>query len=175
MSSSAERSKEEREREGKKGCPAKARRPVSEEDAAAEEDVGRAGGEAVDAIDQGPVEPLAPELVDQLVVVYLPRHLPRVHLRLRLPYRRRRSLLVAACALLAALLHLRPSGSTSRGRGSGETRRRVAVVPATAAGGGWEKGRRDWRLGGVLCLKVTVGRGILFGRAYGPTNPMFDA
>lgn len=44
---------------------------MSEEDAAAEEDVGRARGEAVDAVDERGVEALAAELVDELVVVDL--------------------------------------------------------------------------------------------------------
>ena len=45
--------------------------PVSEEDAAAEEDVSGARGEALDALDERVVEPLAAEAVDELVVVDL--------------------------------------------------------------------------------------------------------
>ena len=56
---------------------------VGEEDAAAEEDVGRAAGETRDAVDEGLVEALAAELVDELVVVdfaaLLGRDFPRRH------------------------------------------------------------------------------------------------
>lgn len=56
---------------------------VGEEDATAEEDVGRAAGEARDAVDEGLVEALAAELVDELVVVdfsaLLSCYFPRRH------------------------------------------------------------------------------------------------
>lgn len=42
---------------------------MSEEDAAAEEDVRLARGESLNAIDERLVEPLAAELVDELVVI----------------------------------------------------------------------------------------------------------
>lgn len=56
---------------------------VGEEDAAAEEDVRRAAGEAGNAVDEGLVQALAAELVDQLIVINFAslfgRHLPRRH------------------------------------------------------------------------------------------------
>lgn len=56
---------------------------MGEEDAAAEEDVGRATGEACDAVDEGLVEALAAKLVDELVVIdfaaLLSRNFPRRH------------------------------------------------------------------------------------------------
>lgn len=56
---------------------------MGEEDAAAEEYVGWAAGEALDALDEVSAESLAAELLDELVVVnliaILGRHLPRVH------------------------------------------------------------------------------------------------
>lgn len=63
--------------------------PVGEEDAAAEEDVGGAASEALDAADEVGGDPSAAELVHQLVVVDaaaagLPRHLPRRHVLLLL-------------------------------------------------------------------------------------------
>ena len=56
---------------------------MGEEDVAAEEDVGRARGEAADAVDERWIDSLAAELVDELVVVdfaaFLGLDLPWIH------------------------------------------------------------------------------------------------
>ena len=44
---------------------------MGKEDTATEEDVGTAGGEKLDAIDEGRIKPLTAKLIDELVIVDL--------------------------------------------------------------------------------------------------------
>lgn len=114
---------------------------MGEEEAAAEEAVRGAGGEAGDAGDERVVEALAAELVDELVVVdpaFPRRHLPRVHhLLLLLP-------LLVRGIHLGHGLRCRCHGGISRLRSPGTLRRRRR----RRGGGDW----RGWEINLVLWL-----------------------
>ena len=89
-------------------------RPVSEEDATAEENVRRTRGEAMDSVDVGLVESLATELVDELVVVYFAsvfgRYLPWIHYLLLLLFGR---LFLLHCCLPCLSFSAQPPTSSS--------------------------------------------------------------